>query len=85
MTSKYNMMTSYQPATRWEDALPAGNGSLGALVYGSIRDEIIVINHEEIREKSSKPQLESVSQYLPKVREMMLNGNYQEGMQFFQD
>ena len=35
-------MVMCYPATRWEDAIPCGNGSVGALVYGNIKNEIIV-------------------------------------------
>lgn len=37
-----------QPATRWEDALPTGNGTIGALVYGNIVNELVVLNHERL-------------------------------------
>lgn len=36
--SSHNVMKLAQPATRWEDALPLGNGSIGALVAGRSAD-----------------------------------------------
>lgn len=34
------------PATRWQDALPTGSGVVGALVYGNIQYETILLNHD---------------------------------------
>lgn len=76
-------MFMYQPATRWQDAVPCGNGSLGALVYGHIRNEIITINHESLFLKSYKPSIAPVDHYIPQLREMLLEGRYREGTQFF--
>lgn len=36
-----------QPAAGWMEALPIGNGSLGAMVYGRTDTEIIKLNHDE--------------------------------------
>ncbi|TWT81427.1 hypothetical protein CA13_28800 [Planctomycetes bacterium CA13] len=35
-----------QPATAWTDALPVGNGSVGAMVFGGIENERIQFNHD---------------------------------------
>ncbi len=35
-----------KPATQWEDALPVGNGRLGAMVYGKTGEEIIQLNED---------------------------------------
>ena len=40
-----------QPAAAWTEALPVGNGRLGAMVYGRTADETIQLN-EEIWEQS---------------------------------
>jgi len=37
-----------QPAERWTDALPIGNGRLGAMIYGRTDSEIIQINEESV-------------------------------------
>jgi len=36
-----------KPATRFEEALPIGNGHLGATVYGGVADDLIWLNEEE--------------------------------------
>ncbi|MCD7806554.1 MAG: glycoside hydrolase family 95 protein [Lachnospiraceae bacterium] len=36
------------PAREWEEALPLGNGRLGAMVYGGVREECIQVNEESM-------------------------------------
>ena len=37
-----------KPATYWEEALPVGNGRLGAMVYGGVSKEIIQMNEDTL-------------------------------------
>lgn len=37
-----------QPAVNWKQALPIGNGRMGAMVFGKIRDEIIQVNEDTV-------------------------------------
>lgn len=74
-----------QPAIRWEDALPCGNGTLGALVYGHIKNEIITLNHENLWLRHPKPMIKPVHMYLDRYRKMILEGKYKEGLEFFTD
>lgn len=37
-----------KPASRWVEALPIGNGRLGAMVYGGTKREIIQLNEESL-------------------------------------
>ncbi len=78
-------MIMKQPAIGWQDALPCGNGILGALVYGHIRDEKIVLNHDNLWIRHDKPALRPVNQFLDELREMLLQGRYQKGRDFFED
>ncbi|MFM7194746.1 MAG: glycoside hydrolase N-terminal domain-containing protein, partial [Bacteroidota bacterium] len=41
-----NLQWYTRPAEKWEDALPVGNGRLGAMVYGRVEEEIIQLNEE---------------------------------------
>ena len=43
-----NVLWYKQPAKEWIEALPLGNGRLGAMVYGNPVNEIIQINEESI-------------------------------------
>jgi len=44
---KHGMVMRY-PATRWQDALPTGSGVVGALVYGNIQNDTILLNHDAL-------------------------------------
>ena len=37
-----------KPARQWTEALPLGNGRLGAMVFGSIKDERLQLNEKSI-------------------------------------
>jgi alpha-L-fucosidase 2 len=37
-----------QPSEKWEEALPLGNGRLGAMVYGGIETERLQLNEESL-------------------------------------
>lgn len=68
-----------QPALRWQDALPVGSGAVGALVFGHICEETITLNHEGLWHRSPKPKLESISEHLPQLRQMLMQGDYTGG------
>ncbi|MBN2151875.1 MAG: glycoside hydrolase family 95 protein [Candidatus Lokiarchaeota archaeon] len=69
-------MHNAQPATRWEDATPVGNGSIGALIYGNICHETIVLNHESLWIYHDKPEPPDISGTVPELREMLANGEW---------
>ncbi len=37
-----------QPASKWEEALPLGNGRLGAMVFGTVQSERLQLNEESL-------------------------------------
>jgi alpha-L-fucosidase 2 len=37
-----------QPAARWEEAFPVGNGRLGAMVFGGLEAERLQLNHDSL-------------------------------------
>lgn len=44
-----NMVLWYkQPAKDWNDALPIGNGRLGAMIFGRVEDELIQLNEQTL-------------------------------------
>ncbi|EMI41077.1 large secreted protein [Rhodopirellula sp. SWK7] len=68
-----------QEARAWTDALPVGNGSLGAMVYGGVESEQIQFNHDTAwaggpRSYSRK----GASQYLPEIRQLLFDGKQKE-------
>lgn len=47
-----------QRATQWREAIPVGNGRLGALVFGKIADEQIILNEDTVWTGSPYGQLQ---------------------------
>jgi alpha-L-fucosidase 2 len=45
--SRY-LLSSSQPAQKWEEALLTGNGNMGAMVFGEPYKETIVVNHGKL-------------------------------------
>lgn len=62
----------------WREALPSGNGIVGAAVYGAVSSETVLINHGELWYGGKQGELPDVSHTLPEVRRMMDQGQYRE-------
>ena len=61
------------PAAEWADALPVGNGRLGGMVFGGLKQERIALNEDTLW--SGYPRdwnNPSAKQHLPTVRELIL-------------
>ena len=68
-----------RPAALWTEALPLGNGSLGAMVYGGIECEQIRLNHDTLWSGSViNDDRKSPSDFLEKSRELIFDGKYSE-------
>jgi len=66
------------PATAFEEALPLGNGRLGATVFGGAATERIMLNDSTLWAGGPidpTPNPEAVT-FLPKVREALFKGDY---------
>ena len=74
-----------QPATRWEDALPTGNGTIGALVYGNIASELIVLNHERLYYPTEKLDSPPIAEQMKKARDLTAKGEYREAQDLLLD
>jgi alpha-L-fucosidase 2 len=67
-----------EPANIWTEALPVGNGRLGAMVFGRVHEELIQLNEETLWSGGPadlNPNPEAPN-YLPQVREALLKGDY---------
>ena len=66
------------PASYFEEALPLGNGRIGAMVYGGISSEHILLNEETLwaGEPVNPDMNPEAVDYLPKVREALFKGDY---------
>lgn len=64
-----------QPALEWVEALPIGNGRLGAMIFGGVKEELIQLNEETLwsgRPVDLNPNPEAVN-YLPLVRKALFD------------
>ena len=59
----------------WREALPLGNGALGAQVYGGAWQEIVGISHAELWWRSITPPMPDVSRSLALQREKLKKGD----------
>jgi alpha-L-fucosidase 2 len=68
-----------QPATKWEEALPVGNGRIGAMVFGHVSNERIQLNEDTLWGGGPydpvNPQAKAA---LPQVRRLIFDGKYSE-------
>jgi alpha-L-fucosidase 2 len=68
-----------KPAETWNDALPVGNGRLGAMVFGGIEKERLQLNEESVW--TGEPRWDAnpdALKNLPKVRKLLFEGKYSE-------
>lgn len=63
------------PAIDWRDAIPCGNGSLCALVYGSISPDTILFNHDQLWYKGNVQPLPEMDGALEEVRRLLDKGD----------
>ena len=69
-----------QPAADWNQALPVGNGRLGAMVFGRVSDEHLQLNEETIWSKNGENvDLPGGAKYLAEIRKLLFEGKYAEG------
>lgn len=79
MKNKQDLKLEYlQAARKWEEVLPLGNGSLGAMIWGGAEKEIIGLNQETLwsgvaRDKNDPKALK----YLSEVRRLILAKEYE--------
>ena len=65
-----------QPARVWNDALPVGNGRLGAMVFGGIVDEHVQLNEETLWTGGPyDPVVKGASRALPEIRRLLFAGD----------
>jgi alpha-L-fucosidase 2 len=68
-----------RPAEIWEEALPLGNGRLGAMVYGGTGHDILQLNEETIWAGEPGNNVQpGIREYLPDIRRLIFEGNYAE-------
>src|SRR5690348_6164024 len=69
----------HQPAAKWVEALPVGNGRIGAMVFGGLNREWLQLNEDTLWAGGPydpvNPQARGA---LPEVRQLVFEGKYRE-------
>ena len=75
-----------KPAKDWNEALPVGNGRLGAMVFGRVEDELIQLNEQTLwtgGPVDPNPNPEA-PKYLPMVREALFKDSIGQAVRLLQ-
>ncbi|MHC4642773.1 MAG: glycoside hydrolase family 95 protein, partial [Planctomycetota bacterium] len=74
-----------QPARKWTEALPLGNGRLGAMVFGGTTQERIQLNEDTVWAGPPVPE-DRVGAYkhIAKARKLIFEGKYSEAQRIMQ-
>jgi len=65
---------------KWEEALPIGNGRLGAMVFGGVNEEKLILNEDSLWSGWPEPKNDREGAYpaLVKIRKLLQEGGDQE-------
>ncbi|MDO5977491.1 glycoside hydrolase family 95 protein [Flavivirga spongiicola] len=75
-----------RPASNWNEALPIGNGRLGAMVFGGITTERLQLNEETIWSKGGElTDKKGGYKYIKEIRNLLFQGNYKEAERLSQE
>lgn len=67
------------PASKWEESMITGNGTIGALVFGNPLNERIILSHEKLFMPEYPPaKAPALYKYMDRIRELTLNGRGEE-------
>ena len=71
-----------QPAKRWLEALPVGNGRLGAMVFGGVTTERLALNESTFWSGASGTNHDNPAarEQLPVIRKLLFDGQYQKAV-----
>jgi alpha-L-fucosidase 2 len=71
------------PAKKWEEALPVGNGRLGAMVFGAPEKEHLQLNEETVWAGHPNENINpDALAALPKARELLFQKKWREAQRF---
>jgi alpha-L-fucosidase 2 len=70
------------PARQWVEALPVGNGRLGAMIYGDPCNEIIQLNENTVwAGQPNRNDNPDAKEALPVIRKLIFEGKYKEAQE----
>lgn len=81
-TPKQDLKLWYkQAADQWMKALPVGNGRLGAMVFGGVKQEQLQLNEESVWQgKKTNNNNPEALKNLPQIRQLIFDGKADEAM-----
>ena len=80
------MLWYAEPAANWTEALPVGNGRLGAMVYGGVDKEVIQFNEESLWTGQPHDYThEEASEVLNELRQLLWDGKQIEAQNLAND
>lgn len=70
-----NKLWYNKPAGAWTEALPVGNGRLGAMIFGKVNEELIQLNESSLWSGGPVPSSinPAAASYLPQIRKVLLD------------
>ncbi len=72
-----NVLWYKAPASQWFEALPIGNGRLGAMVFGGVNEDHLQLNEESLwAGMPENPYPDEVRRHYTRFQELNLEGNY---------
>jgi len=69
-----------KPSSSWMEASPLGNGRIGAMVEGGVKEEVIHLNEDTLWSGEPQPHLDGKKHrdHLEKVRKLIYEGKHEE-------
>jgi len=75
----HNELWYAQPAHLWTEALPLGDGRLGAMIFGNPQEERLQLNEETLwAGKPNNNANPEALEWIPKIRQLVFEGKYRE-------
>ena len=72
-----------QPSANWFEALPLGNGRMGAMVFGAVNEEHLQLNEESLWAGTPEdPFPKEVAKHYKAFQKLNLNGKYDEALDY---
>ena len=77
---KENRLWYSEPAKDWNEALPLGNGILGMMVFGGVKEERVQLNEETFWSGWEYPEYDNPEtfEHLDEIRQLIFAGKYTE-------
>jgi alpha-L-fucosidase 2 len=79
-----SLLWYHQPSKKWEEALPVGNGRLGAMVFGTVNEERIEFNEDTYWTGGPYSTVKKDGyKFLPEIQKLVFEGKFLEAHNLF--